>query len=118
MPRAPQKPTIEELDASIEAIRARAEKEIAALQQRKTRVQASHFQRITRVAKAAGCDLAHVSDADLIAALKALTLPFQGGPFHSGPFQGEAAHTPGTPQRAHENRETETAHGHRRSPKG
>ena len=46
MPRATPKPTIEEIDATIEAIRARAEKEIAALEQRTTRVQASHFQRI------------------------------------------------------------------------
>ena len=42
MPRATPKPTIEEIDTTIEAIRARAEKEIAALEQRKTRVQASH----------------------------------------------------------------------------
>ena len=108
MPRATPKPTIEEIDATIEAIRARAEKEIAALEQRKTRVQASHFQRITRVAKAAGCDLAQVSDTDLIAALKALTTP----------FQGPAAHPAGTPQRANESPETETAHGQRRSAKG
>ena len=62
MPRATRKPTIEEIDATIETIRARAEKEIAALEQRKTHVQASHFQRITRVARAAGCDLEQVSD--------------------------------------------------------
>ena len=109
MPRATRKPTIEEIDASIETIRARAEKEIAALEQRKTHVQASHFQRITRVARAAGCDLEQVSDTDLIAALKALTLPLQGGP-----FQGAAAGTGGAPQRADEGRETETAHGQRR----
>ena len=108
MPRATPKPTIEEIDATIEAIRARSEKEIAALEQRKTRVQASHFQRITRVAKAAGCDLAQVNDADLIAALKALTTP----------FQGPAAHTAEPPQRTNESPETETAHGQRRSAKG
>ena len=112
MPRATPKPTIEEIDANIEAIRARAEKEIAALEQRKTRVQASHFQRITRVAKAAGCDLAQVSDTDLIAALKALNIPFPG------PFQGQAALPAGAPQRANESPETETAHGQRRSAKG
>ena len=104
MPRATRKPTIEEIDANIETIRARAEKEIAALEQRKTHVQASHFQRITRVARAAGCDLEQVNDADLIAALKALTQP----------FQGTAVGTSGTPQRADEGRETETAHGQRR----
>ena len=108
MPRATPKPTIEEIDATIEAIRAKAEKEIAALEQRKTRVQASHFQRITRVAKAAGCDLAQVSDTDLIAALKAL----------NAPFQSQAANPAGTPQRANEGPETETAHGQRRSAKG
>ena len=113
MPRATSKPTIEEIDVTIEAIRARAAKEIAALEQRKTRVQASHFQRITRVARAAGCDLAHVSDTDLIAALKALAVPF-----HSAPFQGRAADTAGAPQRANENRETETTHGQRLEPKG
>ena len=112
MPRATAKPTIEEIDATIEAIRAKAEKEIAALEQRKTRVQASHFQRITRVAKAAGCDLARVSDTDLIAALKALTTPFPG------PFQGQAAHPAGAPQRANESLEKETAHDQRRSAKG
>lgn len=108
MPRAKAKTTIEEIDATIEAIRAKAEKEIAALEQRKTHVQASHFQRITRVARAAGCDLAQVSDADLIAALKAL----------NAPFQGQAPGTPATAQRASENGETETAHVQRRSAKG
>ena len=112
MPRATAKPTIEEIDATIEAIRARAEKEIAALEQRKTRVQASHFQRITRVAKAAGCDLAQVSDTDLIAALKALSSTFPG------PFQGQAAHPAGTSQRANESPEKETAHDQRLKPKG
>ena len=107
MPRATRKPTIEEIDATIEAIRAKAEKEVAALEQRKTRVQASHFQRIMRVARAAGCDLEQVSDADLIAALKALTQPFQG------PAAGAAS----APQRANEVGETETAHGQRRSAK-
>jgi hypothetical protein len=107
MARATRKPTIEEIDASIETIRARAEKEIAALEQRKTHVQASHFQRITRVARAAGCDLEQVSDADLIAALKALNQPFQGA----------AAGTNGAPQRADQSRETETAHGQRPKPK-
>ena len=104
MPRAQRKPTIEEIDASIETIRARAEKEIAALEQRKTHVQASHFQRITRVARAAGCDLEQVSDADLIAALKALTQPFQGA----------AAGTSGAPRGTNESGETETANGQRR----
>ena len=108
MPRATRKPTIEEIDASIETIRARASREIAALEQRKTHVQASHFQRITRVARAAGCDLEQVSDADLIAALKALTQPFQGA----------AAGISGAPQRADEGRETETAHAQRRITKG
>jgi len=106
MPRAQRKPTIEEIDASIETIRARAEKEIAALEQRKTHVQASHFQRITRVARAAGCDLEQVSDADLIAALKALTQPFHGA----------AVGTAGAPQRTDESFEAETAHGQRRRP--
>ena len=106
MPRAQRKPTIEEIDASIETIRARADKEIAALEQRKTHVQASHFQRITRVARAAGCDLEQVSDADLIAALKALT----------GSFPGGALGTAGAAQRADESGETETAHGQRRRP--
>ncbi len=99
--RATQKPTIEEIDATIAAIRARADKEIAALEQRRTRMQASHFQRITRVAKAVGCDLAHVSDADLTAALRAL----------AAPFQGQAAHTAGAPPRADKGRASETAHG-------
>ena len=78
MPRAKRRPTVEEIDAAIEAIRTRADKEIATLEQKKTHVQASHFQRITRVARAAGCDLAGVSDADLTAALKALAIPFRG----------------------------------------
>ena len=108
MPRATPKPTIEGIDTTIAAIRARAEKEIAALEQRKTKVQASHFQRITRVAKAAGCDLEQVNDADLIAALKALTAP----------FQGPAAHPVGAAQGADESRETETAHGQRPIKKG
>ena len=111
MPRAQRKPTIEEIDASIETIRARAEKEIAALEQRKTHVQASHFQRITRVARAAGCDLEQVSDTDLIAALKALTSSIQGGP-----FPGAAPGSPGAAQRAGESFEAETAHGQRRRP--
>ena len=112
MPRATPKPTIEGIDATIAAIRARAEKEIAALEQRKTRVQASHFQRITRVAKAAGCDLAHINDADLIAALKALNAPFHGA------FHGQAAQPVGTPQCANESLEEETAHDQRRRAKG
>ena len=112
MPRATPKPTIEMIDATIEAIRARAEKEIAALEQRKTRVQASHFQRITRVAIAAGCNLEQVSDTDLIAALKALTASV-GQPFH-----GPAAYSTGAPRRANESPEAETAHGQRRSAKG
>ena len=107
MPRATRKPTIEEIDATIETIRARAEKEIAALEQRKTHVQASHFQRITRVARAAGCDLEQVSDADLIAALKALTQPFQGA----------AAGASGAPTRADQSFEEESAHGQRLKPK-
>ena len=109
MPRAQRKPTIEEIDASIETIRARADKEIAALEHRKTHVQASHFQRITRVARAAGCDLEQVSDTDLIAALKALTSSIQGGP-----FQSAATGTSSAPQRADQSAETETAHGQRR----
>ncbi|MGE0854136.1 MAG: hypothetical protein AB7O44_31755 [Hyphomicrobiaceae bacterium] len=108
MPRAKAKTTIEEIDATIEAIRAKAEKEIAALEQRKTHVQASHFQRITRVARAAGCDLAQVSDADLIAALKAL----------NATFQGQATGTAGAAQRTNESGEAETTHGQRRSAKG
>ena len=111
MPRATPKPTIVEIDATIETIRGKAEKEIAALEQRKTRVQASHFQRITRVAKAAGCDLAQIRDADLIAALKALSTPFPG------PFQGQAAHPDGAAQRTNESDKTETAHDQRRSAK-
>ena len=108
MPRATPKPTIEEIDTTIAAIRARAEKEIAALEQRKTRVQASHFQRITRVAKAAGCDLAQIKDADLIVALKALNVP----------FQGQAAHPDGAPVCTNESDKTETAHDQRRGAKG
>ena len=112
MPRATRKTTIEEIDATIETIRAKAEKGIAALEQRKTHVQASHFQRITRVARAAGCDLEQVSDADLIAALKALALPFQGGP-----FQGAAVGASGAPTRADKSFQEERAHGERRSAK-
>jgi hypothetical protein len=108
MPRARAKPTIEEIDASIETIRARADKEIAALEQRKTHVQASHFQRITRVARAAGCDLEQVSDSDLIAALKAL----------NAPFQGRAIEPPAAPRGTDESRETEAPSGKRLDPKG
>jgi hypothetical protein len=105
MPRAKRRPTIEEIDAAIETVRARAEKEIAALEQKKTHVQASHFQRITRVARDAGCDLAGVSDADLIAVLKALAAPFRS------PEAGPA----GAAQRDDQHPEAEAAHGKRRS---
>jgi hypothetical protein len=105
MPRAKRRPTVEEIDAAIDTIRARAEKEIAALEQKKTHVQASHFQRITRVARDAGCDLAGVSDADLIAALKALSAPFRSS--DAGPA--------GAAQGAEQRGETEAAHGKRRS---
>jgi hypothetical protein len=105
MPRAKRRPTVEEIDAAIDTIRARAEKEIAALEQKKTHVQASHFQRITRVARDAGCDLAGVSDADLIAALKTL----------SSPFRGSEAGSAGAAQGADQRPETEAAHGKRRS---
>jgi hypothetical protein len=100
MPRARAKPTIEEIDASIETI--------PALEQRKTHVQASHFQRITRVARAAGCDLEQVSDTDLIAALKAL----------NAPFQGRTAETAAAPRGTDESRETEVPSGKRPEPKG
>ena len=66
----------------------------------------SAFLRITRIARAAGCDLKQVSNADPIAALKPLTLPFQGAVPRTG----------GAPQRVDQNRETETAHGPRRRP--
>ena len=105
MPRATRRPTVEEIDAAIVAVRAKAEKEIATLEQKKTHVQASHFQRITRVARDAGCDLTNVSDTDLIAALKALALPFRGPA--AGP--AGAARTDTT------SLETETPHGKRRS---
>lgn len=105
MPRAKRRSTIEEIDAAIETVRARADKEIAALEQKKTHVQASHFQRITRVARDAGCDLAGVSDADLIAALKALSTPFRG------PEAGPA----GAASRAEQQPEAEATHGKRRS---
>ena len=105
MPRAKRRSSIEEIDAAIETVRARAEKEIAALEQKKTHVQASHFQRITRVARDAGCDLAGVSDADLIAALKALSVPFRSP--ETGPV--------GAPQRTDTSPEAETPHGKRRS---
>lgn len=105
MPRAKPRSTIEEIDAAIETVRAKAEKEIAALEQKKTHVQASHFKRITRVARDAGCDLAGVTDAELIAALKALAAPFRGA--EAGP----AGTTSDTDQRA----EAEAPNGKRRS---
>ena len=105
MPRTTRRPTVEEIDAAIEAVRAKAEKEIATLEQKKTHVQASHFQRITRVARDAGCDLTNVSDIDLIAALKALASPFRSGT--AGPAGASRAETPSS--------ETETPHGKRRS---
>jgi hypothetical protein len=105
MPRAKRRPTVEEIDAAIEAVRTKAEKEIAALEQKKTHVQASHFQRITRVARDAGCDLAGVSDADLIAALKAL----------SSSFRGAEAGSAGAAHGADQHPETEATHGKRRS---
>jgi hypothetical protein len=105
MPRAKRRQTVEEFDAAIDTVRARAEKEIAALQQKKTHIQASHFQRITRVARDAGCDLAGISDADLIAALKALALPFRGA--DAGPLRAA--------QHADQNPEVEVPHGKRRS---
>ena len=105
MPRAKHRPTVEEIDAAIEAVRAKAEKEIATLEQKKTHVQASHFQRITRVARDAGCDLTNVSDTDLIAALKAL----------ASPFRGPAAGPVGAPRTETPSPETETPHGKRRS---
>ena len=105
MPRAKHRPTVEEIDAAIEAVRAKAEKEIATLEQKKTHVQASHFQRITRVARDAGCDLTNVSDTDLVAALKALALPFRG------PAAGPA----GAPRAETTIPETEPPHGKRSS---
>ena len=105
MPRTTRRPTVEEIDAAIEAVRAKAEKEIATPEQKKTHVQASHFQRITRVARDAGCDLTKVSDTDLIAALKALAAPFRGPPTGSSAASRVEATSP----------EAETPHGKRRS---
>ena len=105
MPRTTRRPTVEEIDAAIEAVRAKAEKEIATLEQKKTHVQASHFQRITRVARDAGCDLTNVSDTDLVAALKTL----------AAPFRSAATGSAGAPRSETPIPETETPGGKRRS---